>query len=453
MADEARALVAGGQLDEAIAQFDAHLELEPKDVQAWAELVRVLVTAGRTDEAVKLAEDLDPSTPLVVLAHGEALAAAGDLDESLVVLAKARDWYLHELRNNYGAEYARIGFDEASRLHDDIYARLHGREQVAVEAAREGKLDAHAGVNYRLLGDSLMVGSTHQPERLHLPSLDEQTDLHDDLSAVEQHTAAGFVLFGTILLREGLAADAREAFERATELDGTSFAAFRGLGAALELAKEHWTASANLLDEPDWRDWREFASVVPDLPNLTSTERKIVTCSIAPLRHALPALAADDAVIRIMPLDVRATDHPEFTEREAHRFEDDSRTMSALSGVAGETLALVRLDELLDIGPTDGWVFAHEFAHLAHHRLRDDVRDEIVEWFEEAVAAGYASTSYAQTNEFEFFAVQYQDYVRRRHSGGDDGTDDGIGVREGMFALIDRLARTPDAFAPAARRK
>jgi tetratricopeptide (TPR) repeat protein len=444
--DEARALAADGRLDEAVARFDAHLAQHPNDVPAYAELARVLVKAGREAEAAEFIFETEAATPMVLLAQGETYAATGRLEEALEALERAREWYKSELGTNYHATYAREGYAEASLLFDGIYAEMHGHEKVVVEHATRGRLDAQAGVNYRLLGNSLMVGSAHRPETLHLESVAATRRRLEALAPDERKAVRGQLLLGAIAMREGDAKDAAAAFERAAAQDGTHFAAFRGLGAAKDMANAGWPRPLKGLPSFSIDGWRGLDSVAPDLPNFTDVERRLVLCAVAPLRHALPLLARDGKTVRVMPLDVRTTDHPDFAGDEDHRFADDHRALSALSGVAGAKLALVRLDELLDVGIEQGWVFAHEFAHLAHRCMADGPRAEVSRWYARARQAGYVASSYALKNEHEFFAVLYEDYVLRRYELGARREADDLGVFDGMMALFDRLDADPTAF-------
>ncbi len=446
--DEARSLVADGRLDEAIQRYDLYLESHAEDVQAYIELSRALVADGREDEAAEFVLAIEPSAPAVLLAQGEVLAAIDQPAKALDILRRAREWYQLEISRNLSgqADYARHGYAEASALFDAVYAELRGHEEVAVEHARRGRLNARAGVNYRLLGDSLMVGSTHSPESLFLESLDEMRAREAALGAGDREGVRGHLLLGSIALREGLADDAVEAFEKAAELDGTHFAAFRGLGAAMDMQAQDTPRAATLLQAPPASSWTGLDTVVPDVAKFTSIERTIVICSIAPLRNALPHLAQAGVAIRVMPLDARTTDHPEFAEARGERFRDDHRALEALSGVASRALALVRLDELLDVVSEHAWTFGHEFAHIALRCLEPGIRAEIAAMHAEARKSGYLVGTYAQKNEHEFFAVLYERYLARRWFPDAPRRTDEAPLTERANALFDRLEAVPAAF-------
>jgi hypothetical protein len=147
-----------------------------------------------------------------------------------------------------------------------------------------------------------------------------------------------------------------------------------------------------------------------------------------------------------MPLDARTTDFPEFAEAEGMRFEDDHRSLCAISGVAGTHLALVRLDELLDVDRDNGWVFAHEFAHLAHRVMTAEYAGRVFRCFERATRAGYVGSEYSRKNEFEFFAVYYTDIVMEWNGLRRIHAKDDLGVADEMDAIVDALDRDPSAF-------
>ena len=59
-----------------------------------------------------------------------------------------------------------------------------------------------------------------------------------------------------------------------------------------------------------------------------------------------------------------ATDVPEFAAEAESRHEEDHRSWACISGMAQGALAVVKVEELLDLESQGGWTFAHELAHL-----------------------------------------------------------------------------------------
>ena len=74
---------------------------------------------------------------------------------------------------------------------------------------------------------------------------------------------------------------------------------------------------------------------MPDLAALTDLERQVVWASIRPLARMLPTLAERDVKMRILPIDVRATDVDLFKDA---------------AGVIGECIAASSIEERTDQG-------------------------------------------------------------------------------------------------------
>jgi hypothetical protein len=140
----------------------------------------------------------------------------------------------------------------------------------------------------------------------------------------------------------------------------------------------------------------------------------VVWASAQPLAPLLPILAERGVTMRILPIDVRATDVGLFEDAAGERA-DDHRSYDAISGVATHGGAIAKVEELLDIVTDGGWTFAHELAHLAFFHMTEEQRAPLLEIYERALDVGYANTDYALSNADEFFAVSYTDYLRMRH--------------------------------------
>src|SRR5262249_5574785 len=124
-------------------------------------LARLLAARG-DHEAVRatlLPFASHPSIDLRLLL-AQALYEVGE-HESVVALLKPTmadmrqelsGYMVQGSRNEFNAQY-----QEISRLHDDAYAAVHGRERVIESVAKQGQLNARAGVNYLLLGEARMA--------------------------------------------------------------------------------------------------------------------------------------------------------------------------------------------------------------------------------------------------------------------------------------------------------
>jgi hypothetical protein len=214
---------------------------------------------------------------------------------------------------------------------------------------------------------------------------------------------------GALCSASAKVAQARELFEEASRIDGRCFAAFLGLGAAFDHERFDLFASASAL--PLFHELEGLAEVVPDLPVLTAIEERVVRASAHSLRGCLPVIAKAGAHIRLLPIDVRATDLSEFLEQTDRRAKDH-RSYDALGGLAIPRLAVARVDELLDVVSDHGLVFAHELAHLAFFHLAPEKRTEVESIFGQAAEIGWVAEGYALENPDEFFAVSYTDWLR-----------------------------------------
>src|SRR6185295_6338485 len=125
-------------------------------------------------------------------------------------------------------------YQEASLLHDDAYAALHGREKVIESAVAAGVLNARAGVNYRLLGEARMVRPRSWSADTRLRSVDESLAFGESLVAGGERSR-GLCHVALARLRQGQLDEAQALFDRARTEDDDNFAAYLGLGAALDL--------------------------------------------------------------------------------------------------------------------------------------------------------------------------------------------------------------------------
>jgi tetratricopeptide (TPR) repeat protein len=435
----AELLAESGRVEEAIEAYRQVLQRYPRAAREALALGRLL--AGQQDFAA-VAEVLDPfagnSTELQMLL-AQAHYELGDFQMVVGLLEPIVARLLGELKSGLNlatghrelyAEYA-----EVRRLHDDAYAALHGREKVIEAALVKGDLDARAGVNYRLLGEARMARHTDSSCDLRLRSVEEGRSFGQALMARGERSR-GLCQVGLAHLRQGRFEQARKLFDEAREEDDENFAAYLGLGAALDLAR------AGVLDRlavlPDLSPSHRVEQVVIDWPALTALERKVVSLVLAPVAGALPRIIAAGAVARLLPIDARLADLPEMQIPEGERF-DDHRCIEGLTGAATEALCASKIEDLLGLVGEHDSVFAHELAHLVHYRLPEEQQAQIDALYEQALDHEHVATVYQTTNSAEFFAVAYTDFLAHEYRLPSRRELDDEGVLEQTFDFIRQL--------------
>jgi hypothetical protein len=404
----------------------------------------LLLVAGRPAEALAAVEaSPHAGEPMVALKRGEALLALDRKEEALELLDAVRDHFDGALRVGFVSredwQHLRDLHDEASRLADSARAELHGRETLVIQPAAAGKLDGRSGVNYRLLGESLMVSASPLADGSNaLERVDVAAARADRMLSDDPQSAHALCLKGSALLRQGKLDAARERFEAAAALDGRCFAAFLGLGAVFDHERYGLLGASGGL--PILPESEELGAIVPDLPALTPLERRVVCASASPLAGALPAVAAAGARIRLLPIDLRPTDVPELSGATSGRTEDH-RSYEAIGGLAASQLAVARIDELLDVVSDHGLVFAHELAHLAFFHLAGELRARVEALHREATELGWVAEAYALENPDEFFAVSYTDWLRQRFGLPLRREPDDEGIFDAIAAVFEALGR------------
>jgi tetratricopeptide (TPR) repeat protein len=327
-------------------------------------------------------------------------------------------------------------YQELKTLYQELVAETEGAEAVTVDAARRRQLDARAAVNFTLLAGELMNRSPRIAVHLELKTVQEYEQLGKELLAQDPKSAAGMCQLGIAALRGGDDRRAVELFEAARDADPSHFGALLGSGAARQIDQQHLYREA--LQLPAAVSWPGLGEVIPDWPALTDLERRVVCASVEPLKWFLPRLAEAGARMHILPLDVRIVDLPEFTNLQAERMENDHRSFAALGGVAHHGVACARIESLLDVS-IDGWTFAHEFAHVAHHVFPEDIQRAIEELHRRANGEDevYAFSQYQLSNPFEFFACAYVDHLLEAHLGVDrlEGQPEGVALETRTFLV------------------
>jgi tetratricopeptide (TPR) repeat protein len=425
-----------GDLDAAIAAQQRVVAASPREPEPVDALAEMLLEADRVTEALEVLRPLRAlDEPMIDTRFAEALFFDDQHTEAFAILDR--------VCQHYDAARKQLGFsggwrvDSAFRLRDEVYAKLHGREATIDLHASEAKLDARAGVNYRLLGAQLAAKSERIADVVELEDPDSTERRGQVLLAQASNPARGLVLIGSAQLRRGEVSMALETFEQACEADGRCFAAFLGLGAAMEHERYDLHRMVRRLALPSSLP-PELAACVPDFSVLTEAERRVVWASVQPLRSALPPLVEAGAKIRILPIDVRATDVGIFEAAVGERA-DDQRSYDAISGLATHGGAIAKIEELLDIVSDAAWTFAHELAHVAFFHMPEQRTAPFVEIYERALDVGYANTEYALSNIDEFFAVGYADFLRLRHGTPGAPIRDDAGIHDALTRYFDEL--------------
>lgn len=435
-----------GDADAAIEAQRRVVAASPRDPKAAIALAELLIAAERPGEAITLLEPLlDLHDPEVETRLAEALFVSDRAEEALALLDGVCELYDAQLQQLSPADWQALKAraDEAMRLRDDVYAELHGREATIELAAAAGKLDARAGVNYRLLGAQLAVKSQRIAEVLELEDPDATERRGRAMLERTARSGHGHALVGIAQLRRGEVSAARTSFERACEADGSCFAAFLGLGAVMDHDTHdlHRRAARFATPPVSGEIAAALVEVVPDWRALTAAEQRVVWASAQPLGRLLPVLAERGVEMRILPIDVRATDVELFAEVAGVRESDDQRSYDAITGVATHGGAIAKIEELLDVVGDGGWTFAHELSHLAFFHMEEQDAQPLLAIYERALSVGYANIEYALSNPDEFFAVSYVEFLRRRYELPGVPEDDDAGIHQDLTSYFDQLAR------------
>lgn len=421
-------------------------ELLPDEASITLQLAEALISVDRPDEALRRLQPLrDGAGPEVLLKVGKALYAASRTEEALEVLDAAADQAEALARSDPFAGDITQGdpvFAELRALHEEVLAEVHGREAVTVDAAVRRKLDPRAGVNFKLLAQSLMRERQTMPRTLTLQSSAQERAAGHELLSREPRDVTGHLLLGSADLREGRFDSALRHFEKVERLDPRHFGGVLGRGSALQ-CREQGAVERVARRLPRTGDLSAWRRIVPDLSQLTSLEQQVVHASVLPFRALLPRLEAAGSRIRVLPLDVLATDVPELADAADEKHAEDHRAYACLSGMAQDTLAVVKVEELLDVESEGGWTFAHELAHLVLNQAPEALVAEVGGHYEAFLDTDYLGGEYQLSNLHEFFACSYVDFLRERHRLRTYAEHDEAGQLRALFATFERLCASP----------
>jgi tetratricopeptide (TPR) repeat protein len=409
--------LAAGEGRAALAASRELLRLSPRNPGILAEVILQLCDLGETEEALALYGDGEAlmalGDPELRTRLGRALHRLDACEAAVDLLAPVIGYLDSALR----AVQDRTSFDErlkwledVRRLHDDAFASVHGHEELVVNDLMSHRLDGASGANHRLLAYARMRESGRVAETLDLVSVAEEEARGRAHLAAGRKAAANLWL-GSALLRQGAASSAERHFEKACDLDRTSFAGLLGLGTAKDAARLDLARRIKALPEP--APTPELLQVVPEYEQLSPVEQRALCATLLPLGELLEVVARAGAVLRFLPIDVRSVDRPELAEG-AGEVTDDHRTVDAIDGLATEKLAVASITHLLDVASEHAWVVGHEVAHLVGMNLPDERLAPLATLHRKALRSGYVVGFYASSNLDEFVAGTYQELLHRR---------------------------------------
>jgi tetratricopeptide (TPR) repeat protein len=429
-----------GNTDVAIDHYRALLAAAPGAAAQAIDLARLLTAQGAYPEIVDVLRPFSGHVSvelrlLLARALFETARHAEVIDVTGQIVKDAERELGGFLAGNLRSELV-AHMRDATQLHDDSFATLRGREQVVEADVHQGRLVGNSGTNYRLLGQARMATPPAWTPDTLLRDPDGTAAFGNALMR-EGDRSRGLCHLGAAALRLHKVSHARDLFEQARALNDDNFAAFLGIGAAIDLDQTRAVARLERLPEVPATVPPEMTDVVSDWSVLTASERTVVHAALAPLARQLPAVVAAGAVARVLPIDARLVDLPSFRRETGERLKD-GRCLDAINGAATAELCASKVEELLLFSGERGWVFAHELAHLVHFHLPQRLCDELDALFDELDAQEFLLTSYQTRNVAEFFAVAYEDYLCL-HYELPSTREAGFDEMEPVFAFIDRL--------------
>lgn len=410
-----------GQSDAVELHLAAQLEGEPRNIGLRAALVELHFDNGDIDRARHLLETAPVPSLQLDTWRARLHAHDGDIETASTMLEQIKTAYenaMHAALDSGPYETTRQGWLSAESLHASILEASQGAEAVVISAAERGELVTNDSTNLTLLGEALLA----------------RTDSKADptLRTPEERLAQGTpVAIAEAHLREGRIEAARAVLQPLA--DARQFAGFLGLGWARRLA-DVWRFARYLPEPPDAPAW---VPLLPGYAALNREEKRIVAASVQPLASLCAPMRAAGVQVHILPLDARPSDLPSWSDLGGRTA--DHRAPDAIGGMARPSGAVVRLDELWQVGRKGHWTLGHEFAHLALFHMAEADFDQVAQLYARTLGVEYVGGDYQRSNVDEFFAMGYQDWLARRHGGEGHALHDDVGIVAALDAMIDRL--------------
>jgi tetratricopeptide (TPR) repeat protein len=446
--DSGRLELSQALLGHEVSTLDALLKATPADPELDRLLTeassRTLPAEARVLQLSRTLLERGEQEPALVLLERAALSSRqwpllrAGIEASCEAKSWERAWHLVEAA--FGSSKQLRGTPEHEfllRSHQLVLTQLEGAEAVTVDLMMRGELDPFSGHNHLLLAKALMRDSPLLASRLTLVSAPQELREGEARLQSDRKNAGALALVGSAKLRLGELEEAAGVFERGRDVAPRHFALVAGLGAARSLAEDR--AIARVRSLPDLSPLAGLNAVLPDHEQLTMLELRVAQASMRPLAKWLPALSAAGSRLRVLPLDVRVTDLPDFEGLKGQVEARYRRAWNGVGGLAGDGLTCVRVEELFDL--TDvRWTFAHEFAHLVHQVLPEPLQQQLHSAWQAAKRAEFAFDQYQLSNEYEFFAVTYTRWLCRKYGLPATLEADTEGHLERAFQGIDAVA-------------
>jgi tetratricopeptide (TPR) repeat protein len=173
--------------------------------------------------------------------------------------------------------------------------------------------------------------------------------------------------------------------------------------------------------------------------------QKILCFSIHPLRFYLKTLKEAGATFYIIPFHKLLWESPHLGYLKGQRT-FDKRLYDDIKGCGGNH-ATCGWDDVRDVKYHRFNTIAHEFAHLVHPFLPNEIQQEIEHLYKKAKKERMTLDYYANSNKLEYFAVGVEAYVSEKKLPDQIGTD-GNTRREllkkdpDLYKLIESLSKS-----------
>lgn len=416
--------------------------MSPKHAGVLKTLLAFLEEAQEWEEIVSLLPE-ETDDPDLLLWRAVGYCQLERYEEGLELLESLLRFYENRIKHAMSEdefEEIRNTMQEIQLLHDDVYVNVHDQTSLILHYAKRGNLDVSSGNNYILMGQSLMPHAEHSPASVVLQTPQHMVDWADTVLVDEADDPLALTQKGLASMRWLAFDDALSFLQNACDSENPHFAAYLAYGSILSCQKHRWLDALYCLPETSSTPMptEQLTSVVTDLGVFTPEETRVVHASVFPLRGSLSILSQEEVTIRVLPVDVRATDLPEYEEL-LQQFSEDRRAYEASTGLATPKVAMAKVEDLMNVSGEHGWTFAHEFAHLAYFHLPEPWREVIHSLFADALEAHYSFGSYQLSNDDEFFAGAYVDYLLWKYDIEEPLMDE-HGIRADIYAVFDAIA-------------
>lgn len=271
------------------------------------------------------------------------------------------------------------------------------------------------------------------------------------LAADSQNVRAGLGL-GSLYWLAGRPDSALAAFQKVLQIYPDYGLAHNGVFCALAMMVDEFSSDRpgspgkSPQGEPSVAD---LAALFRNYAALPEPFRRSVQVSVSPLSPYLPALKEAGATFYLLPLDEKLTDDS------ARKFLAGTRTFDLrlwddIRGNGGLN-ATACISSVWDALHSRFNELAHEFAHQAHiYAFTEAEKERIKTLFNAALGEKRCLDDYAESDEFEYFAVGYEAYIspaKKPYLRGYHGHTRGELKRKDprLYALIEEFTRKKDA--------